>query len=272
MLRRDRPPTRTAHLVAAVLAANLAAAPAADLQTPQQLAARVESVPDEHPLAPALKMADEALQKAAAVSDYEADFVKKEVVAGRLSEQKMKIRFRRRPLSVYLRFVDPAEGRQVLYVEGQNGGQMQVKDVGLASLVGTISVDPHGTLAMSESKYPITMIGFENMTRRLMSAWLDDIKRSDITVQFYPNARIGTQGCKVIETTYADAGRSQGIHRVRLYIEKTSGLPIRIQEYGFPVRPGAEPPLLSDYAYLNVRPNVGLTSADFDTANPRYGF
>jgi hypothetical protein len=237
---------------------------AADLATAQQIAARVETAPQEHPLTPALKIGDAALQKAAALRDYEALFIKKEIVGNTFLEQKMIIRFRRDPMSVYLKFVDPSPGRKVMYVQGQNNGQIQVKETGLASLVGAINVDPHGSLAMSESKYPITMIGMENMTRRLLSEWLDATNRDDITVKFYPNAKIGTVECQVVESTHTDAIKSKGIHRARLYIEKESGLPIRIQEYGFPRQAGGEPPLASDYTYLNVRSDIGLTARHFD--------
>ena len=255
------------YLPAVIVAVCAMTSTAAELDSPQQIAARIESAPQQHPLIPALKLADGALQKVAAVSDYEALFVKKEYVGRTFMEQKMEIRFRRDPMSVHLEFVEPHEGRQVVYIQGQNGGQLQVKDTGLASLVGTLNIDPNGSMAMSETKYPITMIGMENMTRRIMSEWLDATSRDDITVKFYPNAKIGTIECQVIESTHTDAVKSKGIYRARMYIDKASGLPIRIQEFGVPTRAGAEPPMLSDYAYLNVRTNVGLTAGDFDTKN-----
>jgi hypothetical protein len=245
---------------------------AAELATPQQIAARVESAPPEHPLTPALKMGDEALQKAAQLKDYEGLFIKKEYVGNTFVEQKMVIRFRRDPMSVYLKFVEPSPGRKVMYVKGQNNGQIQVKETGLASLVGAINVDPHGSLAMSESRYPITMIGLENMTRRLLGEWLDATDRNDITVKFYPNAKIGNVDCEVIESTHTDAIKSKGIYRARLYIDKQSGLPIRIQEYAFPRQAGGEPPLLADYCYLNLRPNIGLTARHFDPGSPQSEF
>jgi len=249
-----------------------ATALAGEVATTQQIAARIESAPKEHPLVPALKLGGDALKKAAALKDYEALFVKKEFVNDKFVEQKMKIRFRRQPMSVYLEFVEPNEGRKVMFVKGQNGGQMQVKESGLASLVGAISVDPNGTLAMAESKYPITMIGMENMTRRLLSEWLGATTRPDITVKFYPNARIGNLQCQVVESTHTDAIKSRGIYRARLYIDKATGLPIRIQEFGFPKRKGQEPQLLSDYSYLNIQTNLGLTAKHFDTNHPHSGF
>lgn len=244
---------------------------AADVTPAERLASRIDAAPQEHPLVPALRLADKALQKISAVADYEAIFVKKEFVSGTFVEQKMQIRFRKQPMSVYLKFLEPNEGRQVLFVKGANGGKMQVKETGLASLVGTINIDPLGATALAESKYPITMIGMENMTRRLMTEWLKATDRDDITVKFYPNAKIGGTQCQVIESTHTDVVKSGGIYRARLYIDKASGLPIRIQEFS-PPQGGGRPPLLSDYTYLNVRTDVGMTAFDFDRRNSRYGF
>jgi len=264
--------TKSGCVLIVLAAAGTGLAHAAELATSQQIAARIETAPQEHPLIPALKLGDAALQKAAGLQDYEGLFIKKEYVGNTFVEQKMVIRFRREPMSVYLKFVEPSPGRKVMYVQGQNGGQIQVKETGLASLVGAISVDPHGSLAMSESKYPITMIGMENMTRRLLAEWLDATDRSDISVKFYPNAKIGNVECQVVESTHTDAIKSKGIHRARLYIERDSGLPIRIQEYGFPRQAGTEPPLVSDYCYLNIRPNIGLTARHFDPGSPQSEF
>ena len=254
----------------ALVCSQAASVGAADL-TSEQLASRIDSAPQEHPLVPALRLADKALQKISAVSDYEATFVKKEYVGRSFIEQKMLIRYRKQPMSVYLKFLEPNEGRQVMFVQGANGGQMQVKETGLASLIGTINIDPNGATALAESKYPITMIGMENMTRRLMTEWVKATDRDDITVKFYPNAKIGDMECRVIESTHTDVVKSQGIYRARLYIDKSNGLPIRIQEFG-PPKKGGQPTLLSDYVYLNVRTDTGMTAYDFDPRNPRYGF
>ena len=61
-------------------------------------------------------------------------------------------------------------------------------------------------------------------------------------------------------------------HRVRLYIDKELGLPIRFEAYDWPKHRGAEPELAEEYTYSELKLNVGLTELDFDVANSAYSF
>ena len=51
-----------------------------------------------------------------AVRDYEAIFTKKELVGRTLYSGRMVIKLRQEPFSVYLRFIDQNNGREVMYV------------------------------------------------------------------------------------------------------------------------------------------------------------
>ena len=44
------------------------------------------------------------------------------------------------------------------------------------------------------------------------------------------------------------------------------------ERYGWPRRQGEKAPLVEEYTYSNIKTNVGLTNADFDTSNRNYGF
>ncbi len=237
-----------------------------------QIAARIESVPSQNPLLPALKMANQCLSAMDEIRDYEAVFVKEERPNGQVVHSKMLIRFREEPLSVYLKYVQPNAGREVIYMEGRYSNQLQVHEAGVASLLGTISLDPNGSLAMGESRYPITMIGMKRMVIQLMEQWLEDTTHDEVVVKFYPQAKMGERACEVIEVTHPVHKPGVTYHKTRLYRDKQTQLPVRVQEYGFPATAGAEPPLVSDFTYLDVKTNVGMTDDDFDTNNDRYGF
>ncbi len=254
---------RTASLV--VLAGVLTQGSTVLAQT--QIASRIESSPESHPLTSALRAGQQALNKLDDVRDYEAVFVKKEYVGGQLVEQQMQIRFREQPFSVRLKFIKPSEGREVLYIDGRNGNKMLVQETGLASLVGPVSVDPLGPLAMQHTVHPITQIGVKNMLTRLLDVWLTETAQDQIAVKFYPDARIGTTNCEVIEATHAQRGQNVGYYKVRLYIDKSNGLPIRVQHLGFPAREGATEPIIADYAYLSLKTNIGLNDKHFTIGN-----
>ncbi|QDU38173.1 hypothetical protein Mal4_24960 [Maioricimonas rarisocia] len=242
------------------------------LMADSRIAARIEEAPSEHPLVPALQMAARSRDRLDAVEDYEATFVKSEVIGRRLTSSRMKLKLREKPFSVYLKFLEPHAGREVLYVANRNGGKLLVHEVGLASLVGTISLDPNGKLAMEENRYPLTMLGMRTMVDTVMQQWLSETKLDDISVNYFPKARVGKLHCKVIESTHASRRPETKFQMTRLYLDADSGLPIRVQQYGFPARQGDRAPLIEDYLYLDLETNVDLEDIDFDPSNARYGF
>ena len=61
-------------------------------------------------------------------------------------------------------------------------------------------------------------------------------------------------------------------HKVRLFINREHGLPIRFEAYDWPKSAKAEPELVEEYTYLNLKLNPALGDADFDPANAEYSF
>ncbi|MFG0332066.1 MAG: DUF1571 domain-containing protein [Maioricimonas sp. JB049] len=242
------------------------------LMADSRIAARIDDAPSEHPLVPALRMAARSRDRLTAIEDYEATFVKSELIGRRLTSSRMQLKLREKPFSVYLKFLEPHAGREVLYVANRNAGKLLVHEVGLASLVGSISLDPNGKLAMDESRYPLTMLGMRTLVDTVMQQWLGETRLDNISVNYFPKARVGELHCKVIESSHAARRPETQFQMTRLYLDADSGLPIRVQQYGFPARQGDRAPLIEDYLYLNLETNVGLTDADFDPANARYGF
>ncbi len=256
---------RTVPVAAAALL--LVASGAGWVRAQTQIASRIDAAPSSHPLTSALKIGRESVLAMEQIADYEAIFVKKEILGGRLVEQKMRIRFREQPRSIHLQFIDPHNGREVLYVEGRNNNKLQVKDSGLIALVGPISLDPTSAMAMKETVYPITEIGIRTMLERLLTHWLSETSSRNVTVKFYPNARIGKTACQVVEATHNAQGPGVEYHKLRLYRDKETGLPIRVQQLGFPKRPGGEAPVVADYTYLSLKTNLGLSDRDFSLGN-----
>lgn len=229
--------------------------------------ARIDAAPQSHPLVPALRLAHESQQAFASVDDYTAILVKKELVGGEMLEAQMDLKLRHDPFSVYLKFIVPAEGRQVLYVPSRNDGNMLVRETGLAGLVGAISLDPSGDMAMAENRHPINQIGIRFLVEAVIEDWLLQTAIEDVSVNYYPEARIGGVECKAIEVTFPEEHNLVDYHKTRLYIEKAGGMPIRVENFGFPARAGGNAPLIEDYLYSNLEVNVGLSNSDFDADN-----
>lgn len=228
--------------------------------------------PREHPLIPAINLAKQSLNVLNQVKDYEAIFTKRELVNGKLISQRMLLKLREKPFSVYMKFLEPNAGREILFVQGRNNNQLRAHEPGaLQSLVGTISLSLNSPTVMAENRHQITDVGMRRLLEQLLAQWNIESKYGEIDVQFYPNAMMGEVPCEVIETTHPQPRKQFNFHLTRLFIDKKSRLPIRIENYGWP-RPGQRPPIIEEYTYTNIRLNVGLTDQDFSEQNKAYNF
>jgi hypothetical protein len=257
---------------AGALALGVAGWSGAPLWAETRIAARIAEAEQSHPLVPALKLANQSLETLAPVKDYEAIIVKNELVGGKVITARMQMKLREEPKSVYLKFVEPKAGREVIWQDGKHNGNLVVHEVGIASLVGKIELDPTGKMALQENRYPITKIGLRNMLTYLIERWLGDTKLTGLAVKYYPNAKVGDVTCKVIEVTYPQKKDGVKYNLTRLYIDGSTTLPVRLQNYDFPAKAGEQPVLAEDYLYMNLKTNVGLKDVDFDPENPAYSF
>jgi outer membrane lipoprotein-sorting protein len=125
---------------------------------------------------------------------------------------------------------------------------------------------------LSQSRHSITDIGLRNLVRRMIDRWEQESKYGECDVKYYAQAKLGERACLVIECFHPHPRQQFRFQISRLFIDKETNLPVRVENYGFPSRAGEKPPLIEEYTYTNVRTNVGLTDRDFDPKNPAYQF
>jgi hypothetical protein len=246
-----------------------AAEPAAATDAPQSTPDSGEKV---HPLAPALKIARESREALNGVRDYTALFFKEELVGRRMVRQAMELKLREKPFSVYLRFQDPHRGREVIYVDGQNRGNLLVHEEGVKGLVGTVQLLPTSPQAMDENRYPVTRLGLTNLLNTIIEQWEAESKFGESDVQYFPEAKVGQTACQVIEASHPQPRRQFKFHKTRLYLDKQTKLPIRVEQFSWPARAGDQAPLVEMYMYSNLKTNASLSERDFDPRNPSYRF
>lgn len=247
-------------------------------QQPQRMAARPE-IPTgpstEHPLAPVLRWATDGMRDIEAIKDYRCMVVKRDRSDGELGEpQYMEVKIRHQPFSVYVKFLGPAEvkGREAIYIEGQNGGDLLAHGTGVERVIGTVSIAPDSVLAMRGQRYPLTKIGVLNLTRELVTVGQHDMKFGECEVKYFRNAKVNDRVCTCMQFEHPIPRREFRFHVARIYVDDELELPIRYEAYTWPEKQGGEPVLDEEYTYLNLKTNVGLTDDDFDTRNPGYDF
>lgn len=235
--------------------------------------AQGQEQPKEHPLIPAINMAKESNAVLDRITDYECQFTRREFVNNRLTSQRTSLRLRHQPFSVYMKFIQPAPGREVLYVAGRNQGKLLAHEAsGLSSLVGTISLSVNSPKVMAETRHPITQVGMQRLIQLVILQWERESKFGETDVKFYPNAKIGGSNCEVIEVSHPRPRKQFPYQLTRVFFDQKTRLPVRVENRGFPVAPGRQSPLLEEYTYSNIKVNNGFKDSDFDQKNPKYSF
>lgn len=176
------------------------------------------------------------------------------------------------PFSVYLKFQSPEEytGREVLFVEGQNDGDMLVRKGGRRNGFLKVWLKPDGDMAMKENRYPISDFGIERLLRRLVEVAEKELPYGGSQVRYFEGAKVDGRSCAGIEVIHPDPQPHFSYYLARILVDDELGVPVHFASFDWPRQPGAPPPLLEEYTYRQIELNVGLSDRDFARDNPEY--
>lgn len=255
-------------------------APAVTSATPVTIATPAEPaalpkppIDDAHPLYLPLQEAYKAREALKAVKDYEAVFVKRELIGRKVQKTTMNLKLRVEPFGVYLKFLDANAGREVIYNEGRLNNQMQIHEAGIKSLAGTLLRAPNSPDVMAENRYPANMVGLKNLLDKIIKQWEEEGKFGEIKTQKYLNSKLPTgEECIAYESLHPTPRPQFKYHVTRLWIESKTGLAVRVEQLGFPQKGDKEPPVIEEYTYGSLKLNVKLTDYDFDVKNKAYKY
>lgn len=248
---------------------------------PPQMASRItppaaqaplnlELKPGEHPLMPAMRVAQEGLVRIdTTIADYSAMLIKEERISGELMPKEVAfIKVRHQPFAVYMFFLQPHKGRECLYNAGPNNtkGLLVARDCGFKKRLGKFELDPDGRLAMNGQKYPIYKLGVRNLVTELIDVATNDTQFGECEVQTKQSV-INGRPATLIEVVHPIPRQNFRFYKAELFIDNELKLPIRYASYLWPEQPGGEPPLEEAYTYVNIKLNNGFTDADFDKEN-----
>lgn len=207
------------------------------------------------------------------VQDYRCIFIKREFLDGELQPYEfILLKVRNRPFSVYMRWLNPRPGREVIFAPHLHGFKIIAHEVGVKGVVGTVEIDPNSSRARKESRHPITEIGIGNLIRKIKSRWTLAARDPRYRVEIKPNARVGNRPCILVKTFAPPDPQRYEYARARVFFDGEHGLPIRVEGYGWPTRSYPQGVLLEEYTYDKLELNVGLTDLDFSPNNPEYNF
>lgn len=224
-----------------------------------------------------IAMLEEGLDRLKKISDYTATFYKQERIGNTLSDiQKIQLKLRHKPFSVFMRWETVAEGREILFHQGQNDGNMIVHPEGVQGrILSQIKLDPTGTMAMRESLHPVTEVGLLELTRQILEFRQKDLKKNhDLTCEIQTNQKFDERPCFLVTTEYQDKHDSELYKKTVIVIDEELSIPVSVKNYVWP-KEKTQPEndtLLEHYAYTKIRMNQQLAANDFDSNNETYHF
>lgn len=228
-----------------------------------------------------IRLLERGMEYLSKVPNYTAVFVKQELVNGELlDEQEMEMKVRHQPFSVYLKWSTGEVGREVLYVDGLNDGRITAHGGGWKARLPTVSLEPTGSMAMAESRHPITKAGLYCLAQMMVEAHREDLQRQNYSrFEKLPDEEFDGRPCHVFLIEYRDRQASELYRKSITYIDKEWSIPVYAKNYGWlngevPSDPAEydAATLLEYYSYANIKFRPNLVAMDFDHANGEYGF
>jgi len=229
----------------------------------------------------AVKMAAALLQKGcdnfSRVPDYTANMFKQERIQGALSDgQNIDLKVRHEPFSIYMKWQSGDRGRQLIYVQGQNDGNMLVQPGGIKGrLTGLLSLEPTGSLALSESRYPIMKAGLLQLGFSILEYQKQDIARgTGFRCDLQDRQDFDGRACYLYHIEYESPEVNATYRKSLIFIDNELLMPICVKNFGWvkDANPQQldEESLIEFYAYTDLRMSQELGAVDFDQHNREY--
>lgn len=236
----------------------------------------------DDPLQLEIALLEQGLERIKQVPDYTAQFFKQERIGGSLSEEQvMLLKIRHAPFSIYLKWLVGDTGREVLYVEGENDGQMIVHAGGWkARLIPALKLDPTGSLAMRESRHPVTEAGLKELAETVLEhRQLARAHNIALRSRLIEGQQFDGRGCYCFVVEFPSQAVSEVYRKSIVLIDKEYRLPVCIKNYTWPDADAPNDPaalddatLIEFYSYSDVRFDRRLADIDFDKSNTEYTF
>jgi hypothetical protein len=182
-------------------------------------------------------------------------------------ERVIQLKFQR-PFKVYMRWQDHAsQGREALYVAGENDGKFLVAEKSGVAKFFTARLDPRDPRLLARSRHPVTDLGIGRLLEIIAANAKRAARAGVLQVVDHGMGKVADRPVRDFEVTLPK-DESQGYYgyRFRVSFDEDNHLPIRIVVNDWTDR------LVEDYTYTNLVLNPGLRATDFDPHNPAYAF
>ena len=206
---------------------------------------------------------------------YTAILYKTERLKGKLGdEQVLEMKCRNDPFAVYLKYIKPEAGKEVVYAVGHYDDHVIAHGSGFSrALIPRLKVSPTSTLALNGNRHPITEAGLLSLTNRLIGFRVMDLEDQEAeTLLDRVKDKEGREWLRSLHThTHYQSDRPFMI--VEVLYDPATRIPVEIKNYDWTTAGEKGTPKLAErYRYENLKLGIKFSDADFDPANPAYAF
>ena len=213
-----------------------------------------------------------ALRRTRKIGGYCCTIYKRERVNGELlGTQKARLELRHVPFSVHIRFLEPSSvaGEEAIYVEGRYDNKIVAHSTGILGWLGTVHLDPSGSMAMKGNRYPITDAGLMRLLEKL-----DAICRSktieSCSVRMQEGVILDGRPCDLLELVQHPPAPVPGFSRIQALFDREFGVLVHYEVHAIDAM--RRDVLIESHTFTDLRLDPGLTDQDFDPENPAYDY
>src|SRR5262245_11990944 len=223
-----------------------------------------DAVKAAEPLATMLAESRTALGK---VRDYTCTFTRQEMRNGTLSgEQVAEMKVRSAPVGVYVRFARPdtVAGMEVAYTGARKLPKMRYRPAGVDGAKGFKTVDLDDAKFLAENRHPVTEWTMAAIIDRVSAATAREKTLNNPVEVYASDYQFAGRNVTRYEILTRRPHAFRYAHRMLVYVDKETKLPMRFEAYDQPKSGAAVGDLLEAYSFSDMKLNVGLGENAFD--------
>lgn len=209
------------------------------------------------------------------VPAYTATFRRQERVGGVLGPEIVsQLKIRNRPFAIYLKYLAPKAGKEVIYAEGHRENRILAHNGDWTRrIIPRLEVAPDSALALADSRHPVTDAGLLNLGRKLLRFRELDMGDEHASTTLDRTSTAAGRPCLRSVHAHSKPDDGRPFREVEILYDAETQLPFQIKSFDWPA-PGHVGPLdlAERYTYDDLDLDAPLTAADFDPTNPEYAF
>lgn len=206
--------------------------------------------------------------------DIEGTIHKQEYIDGRIEPvTTLTFKARKQPKSVYLKWEEPFNGREVIFQLRQRRNRLIAHEGGaLRHISPDVIMALDHPLAMKFSRHKVDEFSLQYLVKEIPTYLADAEGVDDIEIAIDEDQELRGKKCVHIRFRYTNPKEGPSDYRrFDLYISyENEFMPLRWETYGDPV--DGEDQLMEYFELIDFQRNPGLEDIDFDPANESYGF